>query len=103
MTDFKKYLKNINPEYFINALNSRIKEYGETITNKEKELLEIEKKLIRANNLEEISDLQSDKFWAKRFIDKNKDKLRLIDDVLQELGSSIQFKKEWKVNKNETK
>ena len=96
MTDYKKYLKNVKPEEFIEALNSRIKQFEEEIKEHEKELFELKKKKMKAKGLEELNQLESEIFWANHFINSDKEKLFLIDDILQKLGSSIGFKRKWK-------
>ena len=96
MTDYKKYLKNVKPEEFIEALNSRIKEFEEDIKDSEKELFKLKKRKMKAKDLEELDKLEHEIFWAEQHISDNKGKLFLIDDILQKIGWSIGFKRKWK-------
>jgi len=101
MTDYKKYLKNkylknIKPEEFIEILNSRIKEFEEEINDIEKELFKLKKKQVRAKNLKKLEEIEVEVFLKEQYIKENKEKLSLIDDILQKLGWSIGFKREWK-------
>jgi hypothetical protein len=86
-------IKKAQPETFVKVLLSRIEEKKESIKSHDKKLLELNKKIDKAeySTIEEKQELDSNIFWEKNMREADAKAIHLIEDIIHQLGWSCWY------------
>lgn len=77
---------DVDAEMFRRTLVDMAKSLVKDMATYEDEVMSLKKKALAENDKEKFSGIQSDIFWAENWKTKARDKIFLLDEILQDIG-----------------
>ena len=88
----KEQHEALNLEQFFSIIENYVKSCYDRWNKYQSEIFKLEKKILKAKNINELRDLKSERFWKEDQADNEKMKIYILREILVEWGWELDRK-----------